>query len=71
MAVLIPFRSKPEPPLKSGSVRVIEGLTCPACEYEACSSADLHTHVQHKHSPTRRGEVIKFVERPSIVEDLQ
>jgi hypothetical protein len=71
MAVLIPFRSKSEPS-QSPFVRVIEWLTCPACEYEAYSTADLHTHVQHKHAPTYgRSKTLHLVLRPRIVKDLR
>ncbi len=34
MAVPIPFRSKSESSSQCRFVHVIEGLTCPACEYE-------------------------------------
>jgi hypothetical protein len=73
MAVLIPFRSKSEPSSQRHFVRVIEGLSCPACEYEACSTADLHAHVKHKHAPTSSGsDNLRFIPRPgSIVENPQ
>lgn len=70
MAVPIPFRSKSESSSQCRFVHVIEGLTCPACEYEACSTADLHTHVQHKHAPTSSGsDNLLFIQRPSGVEE--
>jgi len=74
MADLISFPSKSnKQSSQCRSIRVIEGLACPACEYEACSTADLHTHVQDKHAPTSSGsDNLLFIQRPgSIVENLQ
>lgn len=72
MAVLIPFPFKSERSSQYRSVHIIEGLTCPACEYEACSRADLRTHVQHKHAPASCGsDDLLFITRPSVAEDSQ
>ena len=57
MADVIPFRTKSEPPSSSKcstSSRCSQKLTCPACDYVACSTMELHTHIAKTHPPVER-----------------
>ncbi len=60
MAELIPFPTKPAP--KCGTSPHCTGkLACPECDYVACSSADLHVHVEQKHPVTpRNAPLLRF-----------
>ena len=72
MADLIPFRTKSESSKDSSSARCSEKLPCPACNYVACSSADLHAHVTQVHLPGHaKSKTLQFVQRPTLVQDLQ
>jgi hypothetical protein len=56
MAIVIPFRRGPvEPPLQSGTPSPCSNeLQCPTCDFTACSSSELHLHIEQMHPPEPR-----------------
>ncbi len=73
MAELIPFPPKSIAPSKCSTFsRCSDKLICPSCQYVACSSGDLHAHVERMHPLTpERSMPLQFGRRPSVEEDLK
>lgn len=73
MAELIPFPPKSAAPSKCSTFsRCSDKLICPSCQYVACSSSELHAHVERMHPLTPgRSMPLQFGQRPGVEEDLK
>lgn len=52
MADILPFRSKAKPPSNCGTRNSCRKFKCPRCNYVACSTDELHAHLEHMHPLT-------------------